>query len=307
MRAGRQPGLRGDRRLGLTLLAAAVGWAGPAARDGAAQNLPYTLDEVVRIVSSGVVPETRIASLVRERCIAFRADEPAVTQLRRAGAGPELVRALRAACRILPGEPRELRIEPDTVALQVGERLTLRARGTAPDGKALDGFPVRWSSQDPRVAAVDGEGRVGALAPGMTRVEARAANEVRAIVRVWVRPAPAATALSPRTALLVGALVPGAGQFYTNQPEKGLLVFGGVAALLTAGFAVQDGGDRPLLVPGLLVAGGLWAYGAADARRRAEGRDAAGPARSGSAWVALDLPEPEASGGVRITLLRFRY
>lgn len=307
MRAAREPALRGRRRLRLlpALLAGfafAAGAPGPAAR---AQNLPYTIDEIVQIIAAGVVPDARIAALLTERCIAFRADAQAVARLREAGAGPEVLRAVRTACRILPGEPKALAIEPDTVALRVGERLALTARGAAPDGRRLDGVAVRWSSEDPGVASVDDGGRVHAVGAGMTGVTARATNDVRATVRVWVQPNASALEISPRTALLVGLLVPGAGQFYTAQPGKGLLVFGGVTGALAAGVAVTDGGDRPLLVPGVLVAAGLWTYGAADARRRA--RRLGSTASAGPAWAALGSPEPAAEGGVRLPLLTLRY
>jgi hypothetical protein len=215
-----------------------------------------------------------------------------------------LLQAVRASCRLLSGEPRALRIEPDSLDLRVGTRYTLAIRGTGPDGKVLDGVRVQWSSQDGRVASVDGEGRLVAVAPGMTRVTAQAANDVSAAVRVWVRPAPLRSDVASGTAFLVGALVPGAGQFYTLQPKKGLLVFGGVAASLTAGFAVRDGGDRPLLVPGVVAAAALWTYGAFDAKERARALEAQA---EGSRIGWLETPRPTEEGGVRWPLLSLHF
>lgn len=303
MRPNREPDVHRSGRLAATTLALAA-LAVASVRDLPAQDLPYTLDEVERIVASGVVPQERIAALLRQRCLAFRVNDRALQQLERAGAEAALLQAVRASCRLLPGEPRALRIEPDSLELYVGTRYTLAIRGTGPDGRPLEGVRVRWSSQDARVSWVDDDGRLIALAPGMTRVTAKATNEVSATVRVWVHPAPLRRELSPGTAFLVGTLVPGAGQFYTAQPEKGLLIFGGVAASLTAGLAVRDGGDRPLLVPGAVAAAVLWTYGAVDAKQRARALEAqAEDARIG--W--LEAPQPTADGGIRWPLLSFRY
>ncbi|MGH7546359.1 MAG: Ig-like domain-containing protein [Gemmatimonadota bacterium] len=293
---------RSRRLAAATVVLAAL--APASARDLRAQDLPYTLDEVERIVSSGVVPQERIGALLRQRCLAFRVDDRALQQLQRAGALAPLLQAVRASCRLLPGEPRALSIEPDSLELQVHARYTLAIRGTGPDGRPLEKLSVRWSSQDGRVASVDEEGRLIAVAPGMTRVSAQATNEVSANVRVWVRPAPPRSDVAPGTAFLVGALVPGAGQFYTVQPKKGLLIFGGVAACLTAGFAVRDGDERPLRIPGVVAAAALWTYGAFDAKKRARALEAQaeGP-RIG--W--LGTPRPTEEGGVRWPLLSVHF
>lgn len=262
----------GLRRLPLGFarsLALALALAGPSSRTASAQDLPYTLDEVLQLGASPVVPEGRVVALLKARCLAFRVDSRVLKRLKESGVRDAVVDAVRSACRILPGEPRRLKIEPDSLQLRPGERATLAARGIAADGSPLEHPEVRWSSADPEVALIDSRGRLTAQTPGRTRVTARATNDVRASAHVWVQTPPGPGPIRPRTALLVGALVPGAGQFYTAQPVKGLAVFGGVAAALSAGLAVRDDGDRPLLWPGILVGAGLWVYGALDGYRAA--------------------------------------
>ena len=307
MRAAGDSGLRGRRRLRRTALLLVTGGLALVGlgRPARAQDLPYTVDEVLQILATGVVPDVRLAGLLRQRCVAFRAGDGTLQRLRDAGAGPETLTAVRTACRVLPGEPRTLRIEPDSVLLQPGERLTLSVRASGADGKPLERPGVQWSSEDPRVVSVDDEGRVAAGTVGMTRVTARATNDVQTSVRVWVREAPISRAISPNTALWVGAAVPGAGQFYTGQPVKGVLVFGGVAGSLAAALAVEDGDRRPLLVPGLLVAAGLWTYGALEAHSRAEQMAAASP--RAPRWALLGPPQPDPDGGVRLPLVRLAY
>lgn len=302
MRPNREPDVPRSRRL-VAALALGVLAAG-SARDLPAQDLPYTLDEVIRIVSSKVVPQERIAALLRQRCVAFRVDDGALERLQRVGAEAALLQAVRASCRLLPGEPRALQIEPDSLTLQAGERFSLAVRGTGPDGKPLEGVRVRWASQDSRVVSVDDDGRLSAEAPGMTRVTVTAPNDVSANLRVWVYPAPLRREITPGTALLVGALVPGAGQFYTAEPAKGLLIFGGVATSLTAGLAVRDGGDRPLFVPGILAAATLWTYGALEGQQRARALEAQ-PAQIRVGW--LEPPQAGRDGGVRWPLLSLRF
>lgn len=304
-------GLR-RRRVAVVGALFAVFFAVLAPRTATGQDLPYTYEEVVQLGASRVVPEARVIALIGKRCVAFRADAAALGLLRAAGVRERVLAAVRSACRILEGEPASLRIEPDSVSVRVGDRVTLTTHGLGPGGKLLERVQVRWSSADQQVATVDEAGRVSAHAPGMTRVTVRATNDVRAVARVWVRPAPPPPAVAsspdPGTALLVGSLVPGAGQFYTAQPTKGLLVFGGVAGALSAGFAFRDGGDRPLLWPGIAAAAGLWIYGALDGHHEAsEKRRKLSRGSSGPRWEVLSRPGPTASGNVNVSLLTLRF
>lgn len=253
-----------------------------------AQDLPYTLEEVRRIVASEVVPEERIVALLSERCIAFAADAPTLEALATAGASPRVLEAVSAACHILPGEPRWVWVEPDTVALVVGERLSLAARGLSPRREPVPQVAVSWASDDPQVAAVDSRGRVTAAAPGMTRVTAEATNGLRASVRVWVREPVEHRPWNPRVAAALGTLLPGAGQFYTQRPVKGLALLAGTGVSLALALTLSseetqvvdercvDGRcdytltqveRRPFFWPGIGLAAALWAFGVVDGVR----------------------------------------
>jgi hypothetical protein len=100
-----------------------------------------------------------------------------------------------------------------------------------------------------------------------------------------------------RNALVAGMLVPGLGHFLTDRPVTGGLVLGGAVAALAAGLMVErvrvqclsppvDGrcppelevgrtAERPLLLPGAALAAAITLFGAYDAYRGAERRNAA--------------------------------
>lgn len=293
-----------------------------------AQDLPYTFDEVLRIVSSGVVREERIASLLHERCVAFHVDSPLLDRLAEAGAREAVLEAVRSACHILPGEPRWLWIEPDSVKLEVGERFTLAALGMGPRRDPLRSVEVRWTSDDPQVVTADEWGRVLAAAPGMTRVSAEATNGIRASVRIWVTRPAEALRLNPQTAALLGGIVPGGGQFYTRQPVKGLALLGGAGVSVLAALSItseetiltgetcSDGRceysvigrrHRPLFWPGISAAASLWAYGLFDAVRHSRPARESDGASRGSELRLLGSAEilPDAAWRLEIVSLRF--
>lgn len=84
-------------------------------------------------------------------------------------------------------EPASVAVDPAaTLLTRAGEETTFRARVLDAGGSPLPGVPVTWSSSDPGVAVVDGEGTATAVGPGTTwiratagRVEGRASLEVR--------------------------------------------------------------------------------------------------------------------------------
>ena len=65
-------------------------------RAGAAQGLPYTLEQVITLL--GGVEEDQILELVRGDCISFRVQGEAERRLRDAGASDTLITALRSVC-----------------------------------------------------------------------------------------------------------------------------------------------------------------------------------------------------------------
>lgn len=125
---------------------------------------------------------------------------------------------------------------------------------------------------------------------------------------------------SPTSAFLMGALVPGGGQYYTRRPWRGALVTGAAVAALGAGVlherttvrcldAAVDGDcppaaiagretERPLLVAGIATAAGLALVAAVEAALHA-GRDAR----------TRYLPPTPAGGPARLdlSLIRLRF
>lgn len=121
--------------------------------------------------------------------------------------------------------------------------------------------------------------RLIALAP--TTPEAAEARE--RVVMLVPRPVPATplVSFSPRRALSLGLIVPGAGQFYTGRPVRGVLTFSAAGAAVACGLSQRAGVEsvqetaldpfgnpysytttrqvttRPCLVPGLAAAGAI--------------------------------------------------
>jgi serine/threonine-protein kinase len=89
---------------------------------------------------------------------------------------------------------RDVRLDPPTAMLRPGGRVAFTATLVDSAGKAVAGQRVQWSSSDAKVARVDDQGRVTALAAGLAMIEARA-GEVRGQAAVQV--AAAQTAVVP--------------------------------------------------------------------------------------------------------------
>lgn len=88
--------------------------------------------------------------------------------------------ALLAACSsddaALPTAPHEvsatLEVAPRSVSLPVGGTATLRGAVLDARGRVDPHRAVTWIAMDPGVATVDGDGRVTAVAPGITAIVA---------------------------------------------------------------------------------------------------------------------------------------
>lgn len=284
-----------------------AGWAlalailAPASR-GFAQGRPFSLDELVEFVRAGVIAESRMVTLVGERCVAFEVTDESLARLRLAGARDPLLAAVRRACRVLPGEPRWIRIAPLEVDVTVGRTVLLEATALAPDSSAIENALIRWSSSDSSVVGVRADGTLHARAPGVARVTARGTNGMESEPATVLVTPPRLERKSTTTAILLGILVPGGGQFYTGHGLKGALLFAGAVATAVTGFVVTSedvglvgplppgcSGDctytvnfekkRPAVIPTLIAAGGLWAYGVVDAALQAKAtQEARGPA-----------------------------
>ena len=98
-----------------------------------------------------------------------------------------------------------LRVEPDSLALLVGQARQLAARTQTSGGELLGATGVLWQSDDASIATVSETGRVTGLAPGTVLVHA-VAGSVRGSARVTVRAVPVSLLrISPTTV----ALLPG--------------------------------------------------------------------------------------------------
>lgn len=68
-------------------------------------------------------------------------------------------------------------VSPSTVEVQVGQTVAVEVRET-PNGAALDGASLDWSSLDDGIASVSGAGIVTALRSGTTRVAVRRGSDI---------------------------------------------------------------------------------------------------------------------------------
>ncbi len=143
-----------------------------SARLEAQERQPYSLDQVVQLVESGVFTTGRIMMLVDESCIAFRMDDAATERLRSAGADVGLIASLGRACLKLPQVVETVVVAPAELDVSVGATRILRAQALAPDSTQLTGVVFEWISEDTAIAEVSGGGTVLGKAPGEVQVTA---------------------------------------------------------------------------------------------------------------------------------------
>jgi hypothetical protein len=91
---------------------------------------------------------------------------------------------------------RDLRLDPATATLRPGGRVTLTATPVDAGGAPVAGQRVEWSSSDQRIARVDSQGRVTAVAAGLALIDAKV-GDVHTQAAVQVQ-APAAVVTPPR-------------------------------------------------------------------------------------------------------------
>lgn len=226
----------------------------------AQERLPYTLDQLVEMLESGVFAEQRILMLVRESCIGFRMDEEATERLREAGASDGLIANLRRGaasgriCVRLPRVVTTVVVTPVDLEVPVGASRILRAQALDPDSAQIPNVVFEWSSEDTAVAEVSMGGVVLGKTLGETRVVAGAEEGPAGAARVRVVGAAAAEAgpaeletfaerragKSVATAAALGVLVPGGGEFYSGKAAKGAVVLLGAAASLAAGYLISS-------------------------------------------------------------------
>lgn len=254
---------RSCRRRALTVLAVGLfplaGLAGPlSAQEPGQERSAYTLDQVAGLVESGLFPDDRILELVRESCLAFTLQDAAVGRLRSAGASEELLAGLSEVCTELPAPvPARIRVQPAELSLEVGERHRLAARVLDGTDARIDSVRVDWSSADTTVATVSDDGLVTARGPGRASIRARAGPDATAEVALRVADRPVALEAEPREARptgatagaatrspavagVLGALVPGGGQFYAGEPVRGAVVLLGAVGSVATGYLIES-------------------------------------------------------------------
>ncbi len=69
-------------------------------------------------------------------------------------------------------------VSPESAGLEPGQTVQLAARPKASDGRVLSSRPVRWSSGDEAVAAVDNSGLVTAVSSGTTSISAMSGGRI---------------------------------------------------------------------------------------------------------------------------------
>ena len=104
------------------------------------------------------------------------------------------------------GTVAAVRVAPEAVALQLGERLTLQATAVDGVGRPVSGVAPVWSSGNPEVAIVAASGEVTPVAPGTTTVTASVQGKFgRVTVTVGQRAVETVMLYGVQTNMLEGA------------------------------------------------------------------------------------------------------
>jgi hypothetical protein len=306
--------------------------AGGPSSLSAQEELPYTLNQLARLVESGAFSDQQLLELVQEACIGFDMSVEAVRRLRHAGASEGLLLSLRDVCVRLT----VVVVAPSELEVPLGGNGILRARAIlVPDSAEIANVDFRWSSEDTTIADVTG-GVVVAKRVGETGivVETPDGYSGSAVVRV-MSPRRAADSLAavgpPRSVGTTAALgiFPGGGEFYVGNTAKGMVVLGGAAAALTAGFLLTSEDtvsvarrtiqqpsctgsncsyevettaeveETDYVVVGAAVAGAFWLYGLIDGILTAKkSQTAASDSAANSGGLSLEIAPRD---GIRFT------
>lgn len=298
----------------------------------AQDELPYTLEQVVRLVESGAFSDDDLLELVRESCLGFVVNEQSQRTLQEAGASENLIRGLRGVC----VRRTTVVVWPADLEVVVGSSGILRARALLdPDSAQIPNVTFEWSSADTTMADVTG-GMVVGKTLGETRITATTEDGhsgsalVRVVVAAAVTEVDSFRVTPPKnvgTAAVLG-IFPGGGEFYVGNTTKGIVVLGGATAALAAGFLLSSEDtlsvmreliatenctqsacayevrttaeveEKDYVVVGVAVAGAFWLYGLVDgilAAKKSQ-RAAASEQEPGGQGMSLEIAPPD---GVR--------
>lgn len=120
---------------------------------GQEEKKPYDIEELERLIKSGVVSDERIIELLYENGLSFYPDDEAVARLKRAGASDQVIEAVRTAEH--PPKPAPIKEKKPiykkwwflgAAAVVVGGTVALIATRGEEKEKALPGFPGRPST-----------------------------------------------------------------------------------------------------------------------------------------------------------------
>jgi len=114
------------------------------------EKKPYKIEELEKLIKSGVISDERIIELLYENGLSFYPDDEAIARLKRAGASDKVIEAVRIAEH--PPKPAPVREKKPiykkwwfigAAALVVGGTVALIATGGSEEKKAqpLPGFP----------------------------------------------------------------------------------------------------------------------------------------------------------------------
>ena len=272
----------------------------------AQERPPISVDQLERLLNSGVFSDERIITLAEQACLDFNLDEAIEARLQRAGATPSLIRQLRGVCTKVQLDVTTLIVMPQQLELAAGDTASLSARALA-DSVVTADVELSWSSANTAVATVDTSGIVTAAAPGTTKIFARTATGVASFATITVTATTDQIAQQPGgksvgAAAALGVIIPGGGEFYTGNAAKGAVVLLGAAGALAAGYLITttdsalsnatatapptcDPANGSCSVPirvtlteteeraviaGAIVAGAFWIYGLIDGIRSAK-------------------------------------
>jgi uncharacterized protein YjdB len=153
---------------------------------------------------------------------------------------------------VSPARVASVDVRPTSASVLLGETLQMTATPRSPTGVPLTGRVVTWSTSDPLVATVSGDGLVEGVSGGPVTITATVELQAGATgVEVVDPTAPRLSAITPFP-MIEGESATITGQNFGLTPGENAVTVDGVAGVVTAAdgatvtFTVPDTGCRPL-------------------------------------------------------------